>query len=119
MAIFERTREFGVLMAMGTTSGRLTRLLLTESLIMTWLGVITGMIFGSILTYYFQVNGIDIAGASELLRHYGISGLMHPKLSLVSLCIGPALVLFITFWVALYPALKVRKLTPVEAMNFH
>ncbi|WP_208022571.1 ABC transporter permease [Desulfonema ishimotonii] len=42
MAIFERTREFGVMMAMGTTTGRLTRLLLTEFLLMTVMGIVRG-----------------------------------------------------------------------------
>ncbi|MFC1516494.1 ABC transporter permease [Thermodesulfobacteriota bacterium] len=117
MAIFERTREFGVLMAIGTTPGRLTRILLIESLSMTMIGIAAGIVLGSLVTGYFQVHGIEISGTSELLSHYGISGRIHPKLSLLSMSIGPTLVLFITFMAALYPALKVRGLRPVEAMT--
>ena len=118
MAIFERTREFGVLMAMGTTTGRLTRLLLTESMMMTLMGMAAGMALGSLVTLYFQAVGIDFGSASDILRQYGISGRMYPKLSALSLLIGPVLVCFITFWAALWPALRVRRLTPVEAMNY-
>ncbi len=117
MAIFERTKEFGVLMAIGTTPGRLTRLLLIESLSITILGIALGIILGCLVTWYFQVYGIDISGTSELLAYYGISGRMHPKLSPLSAVSGPIVVMLITFLAALYPALKVQGLRPVEALT--
>lgn len=116
MAIFERTREFGVMMAIGTSPGRLTKLLLIESLSITVVGIALGTIIGCLFTWYFQIHGIDIAGSSEILKHYGISGRMHPRLSPLSIVSGPTAVLLITFLAALYPALKVRSLRPVEAL---
>jgi len=117
MAIFERTREFGVMMAIGTTPGRLTKLLLIESLTMTMAGIVAGILIGCLVTLYFQVHGINLGGSAELLSQYGISGLIYPRLSLLSIMIGPCMVLAITFFAALYPALKVRSLRPVEAMG--
>jgi ABC-type lipoprotein release transport system permease subunit len=116
MAIFERTREFGVMMAIGTTPRRLTKVLLIESMAMTAIGIIAGILIGIGITYYFQINGIDFSGGSELLNQFGITGRMYPKLSFLSVAIGPFMVLFFTFIAALYPALKVRRLRPVEAM---
>jgi ABC-type lipoprotein release transport system permease subunit len=117
MAIFERTREFGVMMAIGTTPRRLTKVLLIESMAMTAIGIIAGILIGMGVTYYFQINGIDFSGGSELLNQFGITGRMYPKLSFLSVSIGPFMVLFFTFIAALYPALKVRRLLPVEAMT--
>jgi putative ABC transport system permease protein len=117
MVIFERTREFGVFMAMGTTPGRLTRLLLLESTTLTLLGTITGIIAGSLVTWYFQLHGIVFSGSSEMLRQYGLPERMYPHLSALSIAIGAGLVLVITLVAALYPALKVRRLRPVEAMR--
>lgn len=117
MAVFERTREFGVLMAIGTTPGRLTRLLLIESMSLTMVGIIAGIMVGGLITWYFQAHGIDISGTSELLSQFGISGRIYPKLSLLSALSGPGTVLLITFLAALYPAFKVRRLHPVEAMT--
>ena len=117
MAIFERTREFGVLMAIGTTPGRLTKVLLIESMTLTFIGIIAGILIGSLITLYFQAHGIDISGASELLSQFGITGRMYPKLSWLSATSGPLAVLIITFFAALYPAIKVRMLRPVEAMR--
>jgi ABC-type lipoprotein release transport system permease subunit len=117
MAIFERTREFGVMMAIGTTPRRLTKVLLIESMAMTAIGIIAGILIGIGITYYFQISGIDFSGGSELLSQFGITGRMYPKLSFLSVSIGPFMVLFFTFIAALYPALKVRRLRPVEAMT--
>ena len=117
MSVLERTREFGVLMAIGTTPRRLTKLLLLESTTVAALGIIIGIIAGGLITWYFQVHGIFISGASELMRQYGIPERMWPQLSLLSLSIGPGAVLIITVLTALYPALKVRRLRPVEAMS--
>ena len=117
MAIFERTKEFGVMMAVGTTPRRLTKILLIESMSMTLIGIITGICIGIGITYYFQIHGIDFSGGSELLSQFGISGRMYPKLSLLSVSIGPFMVLFFTLFAALYPALKIRRLRPVEAMT--
>jgi ABC-type lipoprotein release transport system permease subunit len=117
MAIFERTKEFGVLMAVGTTPKRLTKILLIESLSMTMVGIWTGILLGSILTLYFQAYGIEFEGTSEIMSEFGISGRLYPRLSLISATIGPVLVLSITFLAALYPALKIRRLRPVEALT--
>jgi len=116
MAIFERTKEFGVMMAIGTTPRRLTKVLLTESMVITAVGIVAGIVIGIGITYYFQINGIDFSGGSDLLSQFGITGRMYPKLSFLSVFIGPLMVLFFTFIAALYPALKVRRLRPVEAM---
>jgi putative ABC transport system permease protein len=117
MAIFERTREYGVLMAMGTTPGRLMRFLLFESATITFIGIVVGIITGSLITWYFQTHGIVISGASEFLRQYGLPERMYPKLSTLSVSVGAGIVLVITILTALYPALKVRRLRPVEAMT--
>ena len=116
MAIFERKKEFGVMMAIGTSPRRLTKVLLIESMSMTLIGIVIGIILGIFITYYFQVHGIDFGAGQELLSQFGITGRIYPKLSLLSVSIGPVMVLFFTFIAALYPALKVRRLRPVEAM---
>ncbi len=118
MAILERTREFGVLMALGTTPARLTRMVMLESMLMTLVGIVAGIALGVVLTWYFQVHGIVLAGSSEMLKQYGISGALYPRLTWFSIVTGPALVLMVTLGAALYPALKIKKLNPVAALNY-
>jgi ABC-type lipoprotein release transport system permease subunit len=117
MAIFERTREFGVMMAMGAAPGRLTRLVLAESAAMTLIGVILGIGAGILITLWFQSRGIYLGGAHELLEQFGITGRIHPRLSLLSATLGPCLVFVVTLVSALYPALKIRRMPPVQALS--
>jgi len=116
MAVFERTREFGVLLAVGTTPGRLAKLLMLESSAITLIGIVSGIILGSLVTWYFQVHGIVISGATEIMKHYGLPERIYPQLSVLSVAIGAGIVLVITLLTALYPAFKARRLRPVEAM---
>jgi putative ABC transport system permease protein len=118
MAIFERTHEFGVMMAMGTRPARLTRLVLYESTGMTLVGVLAGIGLGAAITWYFMIHGIDMgASSNDIMRQFGIPSRFFPQLSLISATVGPGAVLVITLLAALYPALKIRRLTPVEAMR--
>ena len=119
MAILERTYEFGVMMAMGTRPGRLTRLVLTESVGMTLVGVVSGVLIGCLVTAYFMTHGINLGDGSEISRQFGIPTVLYPKLTMLSVLAGPLAVFFITILAALYPALKIRRLQPVEAMRQH
>lgn len=117
MAILERTREFGIMMAIGTAPNRLTKILLLESAGMTLMGLFFGVLLGSPVTWYFQVHGIVISGTAEIMRQYGLPERMFPELSVLSICVGAGVVFLITVLAALYPALKVRRLRPVEAIS--
>ena len=117
MAIFERTREFGVMMAIGTTPSRITKLVMFESICMTLVGILLGILGGSLITLYFQKYGISIAGTEDIFKEYGIPDRLYPRLSLISSTAGPLVVFLITFVSSVFPALKIRKLKPVDAMN--
>jgi len=116
MAIFERKKEFGVLMALGSRPGRLSRLILAECTLMTGLGVGVGIILGMAVTAYFQAHGIHFSGTSEILRQFGLPERMYPELSLLSVSVGTAVVLLINSFAVIYPTLQVRRLRPVDAM---
>lgn len=117
MVIFERTHEFGVLLALGTAPGRLVRVVLSESMLIAASGIVFGLLLGILLTGYFQVHGIDLSSQGDLLEQYGISGLIYPRLSLLSIFAGPMAVLLVTFLAALFPAVRLGRLSPASAIN--
>jgi ABC-type lipoprotein release transport system permease subunit len=117
MAIFERTREFGVLMAIGTTPLRLVKIILQESLAMTLLGLVIGIGIGVLITFVFAQIGIGFGDSGELLAQYGIAERLYPRLSLISVSAGPMIIAVVTFLTALIPALKIPRMRPVEAMR--
>lgn len=117
MSILERKKEYGVLLAIGTTPARLIRFVLTESMLMTLTGLAMGMAAGSAVTLYYSHHGIGLGEAGVMMSQYGISDRLYPRLSAVSLFAGPLLILATTFFTALIPALRIRKLNPAQAIN--
>lgn len=117
MAVLERTREFGLMLALGATPLRIGTLVMLESTILTLLGLAIGTAAGAAIAVYLHVHGFSFPGMREIYAQFGLPGVIHPRLSLAGFTLGPAVILLFTLTAALYPALRVRRLQPVEAMH--
>jgi ABC-type lipoprotein release transport system permease subunit len=117
MAVFERTREFGVLLALGARTGFLGRSVLTESLLLLLLGLAAGMALGVGLTALVGHYGLAMSSSEELLASWNLPARIYPRLNWTSLTVGPGIILVATSVAALFPLLRVRRLRPVEAMK--
>ena len=117
MSVLERTHEFGIVMSLGLTPGRLGRLVLLETAILGLLGMLFGAFLGALVTYWFSVNGFSYPGMEEMTAKFHLPSRFYPQISVPSLLIGPAVVFMFTILAAVYPALRLRKLNPVEAMR--
>ncbi len=117
MSVLERTREFGVMLALGATPYRIGVLVMLESTLLALLGLGIGMSCGTALAVYFHFEGFTFPGMAELYAQFGLPGVIHAKLSVVTLTLGPGVIFLFTVAAALYPAVRIRKLTPVEAIH--
>ena len=117
MSVLERTHEFGIVMSLGLTPGRLGRLVLLETAILGLLGMLFGALLGALVTYWFSVNGFSYPGMEEMTAKFHLPSRFYPQISVPSLLIGPMVVFMFTILAAVYPALRLRKLNPVEAMR--
>lgn len=117
MSVLERTHEFGIVMALGLTPGRLSRLVLLESAIMGLIGLVLGALLGGVLTWWVGVHGFSYPGMDELADKFNLPSRIYPQVTAPSLLIGPAVVFVFTLLAALYPALRLNRLRPVEAMR--
>ena len=117
MSVLERTHEFGIVMSLGLTPGRLGRLVLLETAIMGVMGLILGALLGGLFTYWFSVNGFAYPGMDEMAAKFNLPARFYPQVSTLSLLAGPVVVFVFTILAALYPALRLHKLHPVEAMR--
>ncbi len=117
MSVLERTREFGIVMALGLRPGRLGRLVLLESALMGAMGAVVGILLGGLLTLYFSVNGFTYPGLEEMASQFNLPGRMHPAVTVPSLVLGPLVVFLFSLFATIYPALRLNALRPVEAMR--
>jgi ABC-type lipoprotein release transport system permease subunit len=117
MSVLERTREFGVMLALGMSPGRLARLVGIETLLLAALGLGLGLLGGSLLTWYLSVTGFVYPGVEEMMERFMLGGRIYPEVSPVSMLIGPLAVFVGAMLAALYPALRLFRLRPVAAMQ--
>jgi ABC-type lipoprotein release transport system permease subunit len=117
MSVLERTREFGTMMALGLMPSRLAGLVMLETGMMTGLGLLLGITLGWLITWYLGVVGFSYPGMSEMAVKFNLPDRMYPAISIISLTLGPGIVAFGSLLAAIYPALRLKLLLPVEAMR--
>ncbi len=117
MSVLERTREFGTMMALGFKAVRLGTLVITETFIMSSLGLAIGAGLGAVLAYYLSIVGFSYPGMEEMAARFNLPDRMYPSLSLLSIFLGPGIIFICSLLASIYPALRLFFLHPVSAMK--
>jgi len=117
MSVLERTHEFGIVMALGLKPGRLGRLVMLETAMMGFIGLLLGAIGGALFTSWFTVNGLAFPGMDEMAANFNLPSRVYPRATLLTMFAGPLVVFLFTLAAAAYPAMRLHKLHPVEAMR--
>ena len=117
MSVLERTHEFGIVMSLGLTPGRLGRLVILETLMMGAIGMVLGALLGGLITLWFGWQGFSYPGMDQMAANFNLPDRFYPQATLLTLTIGPAVVFLGSVLSALYPALRLYWLHPVEAMR--
>lgn len=117
MSILERTREFGVLLALGMSPGNISRMVLVETLLILCIGLGLGFIFGYLLTDYYAYVGIHFEEAQEIFSRYGLGGGIYPDLNIITLLAGPSIIAISVLLAGLFPILRIHRMQAVAAMR--
>ena len=115
MAVFERTREIGILAAIGMRGSRIMILFFAESAMLAVGGIAIGLVLGGLLVWYASTVGFYIGDM-------GITGILFEERIYAYLTVGDTVTLSIVAFVvallaALYPAWLAARLEPVEALH--
>jgi ABC-type lipoprotein release transport system permease subunit len=118
MTVFERTPEFGMLMAIGMKPGRIMAQLSLEALFMAVLGVTIGLGLALALLIPLASIGMPLPeSATEILNQYNMPDRMYPRFSVLAAVASAVIMVLGTQLAAFVPALRIRRMRPVEALR--
>ncbi|MDX1283594.1 MAG: FtsX-like permease family protein, partial [Draconibacterium sp.] len=115
MAVLERVKEIGMLMAVGMNKRRVFLMIILESIMLTLSGGIFGILIGVVVSKIFEVNPIDLSMFSKAMESLGYATEVTTTIPTQSLGTIVFLVLLTGLVSAIYPARKALKLNPAEA----
>jgi len=118
MMTMERTREFGMMVAIGMKRGRLRLVAILESLMLTFVGVLTGILLGIPVLVYLHAHPIQLKGQlREMMIGYGWDPVMPFSLDPMIFVWQALIVLVIALAAATYPVWRISRVDPVDALR--
>jgi len=115
MAVLERIKELGMLMAIGMNKKRVFLMIMLETVFLTLTGAVVGMALSVGVIALTQSTGIDLSKYAEGFQAIGYSAIVYPKLDYSFFFSVTLLVIATGILSSIYPAIKALKLNPVEA----
>ena len=117
MAILERTRELGMLMAIGMTRRKVFRLVVLETLLLSFAGLPLGLLLGHLTIAVTSRTGISLTGVEKGMAELGLQSTIYPVPMPEYFLPVALLVAVLGLLSSLYPARKALKLNPIESMR--
>lgn len=117
MAVLERTREIGMLMALGMNKFKIFMMILMETFFLILAGCPIGILLALVTIGITQRTGIDFSQYSDAYSSFGYSPIFYPSLSVRQFGMMLLLVVITAFVSALFPARKALQLNPAESLK--
>ncbi len=117
MAVLERVRELGVLMALGMKRSRVFLMIMLETIFLSLAGGPLGLVAGYVTTTWLGKRGIDLTDYSQGLEAIGYSSILYPTLAAADYIQIAAGVVITAIIASIYPAWKAIRYKPVEAIH--
>ncbi len=117
MVVLERTRELGMLMAIGMNKRRVFMMIMLETICLALVGALFGEVLSVIIINYFNKTGIDLSSVAEGMESVGYAVVTYPMLEPYRYLQITILVIITSVLASIYPAFKALKLHPAEAIR--
>ena len=119
MAVYERTREIGVLGAMGLKPNQISLLFVLEGIMIGLVGVAVGIVLGLAINGYLMKVGIDFGNMTQAASYMAlIQSRAYPTWGIEKLPLRVSMILIISALAALIPAAEAGRREPAEALHF-
>lgn len=118
MSVFERTRELGILSALGLKGYQIMTMVLLEAGTLALFGIIGGLILGSLVVWYSSVNGLYIGeDIASMVQGFAYPSTFYARIAPGDFIALSVAMLLIVMLASLYPARFAARLEPAEALN--
>jgi ABC-type lipoprotein release transport system permease subunit len=117
MVVMERTKEIGMLMAIGMNKMRIFSMIVLESTLLSLTGGVVGIIIGSLFSKWRSVEPIDLSMWAQGYEQLGYDAYVYMSLEPMMLVNITIMVIFTGVIAALYPAYKALKNDPADALR--
>ena len=117
MSVVDRTREFGMLLAIGMKKGRVFVMIVLETIFLSFTGGLIGTLISILSIAYFAGKGIDLSAIAASMESFGASTMLYPFLPLAMYIILTIMIVIAANIAALLPAWKAMHLVPSEAIR--
>ena len=117
MAVLERSRELGMLMAIGMNKRKLFWMIVSETVMLALTGAVIGMILAYFSILIASHRGIDLSMVEQGMESFGISAVLYPSADIAYYPGIALMVIVFSVISAIYPARKALKLNPSEAIR--
>jgi len=120
LSVMERTREIGLIIALGASRMRVMRMVLAEAGIITLAGAFYGALLGvGIILIVEAFGGIPLWGQmADYMKEIGISPVLHMSITAWQVILSVGAMAVVAMLAAWLPALRASKLEPMEAMRY-
>jgi ABC-type lipoprotein release transport system permease subunit len=116
MAVFERVREIGLMLALGMRPIHILGQIIIESLLLLAIGLVTGSALAWAAVQPIK-DGIDVSIVGEGMDMWGMSSILYPELLLSDVILANVVVLVLGFLASLSPAWRAAHYEPIEAIT--
>ena len=117
MAIMERVREIGMLMAIGMSKVKVFFMITLETVFLSITGGVLGLSISWILVEIMGISGIDLSSIADGLNSMGYSSYVYPELDLIYYGLIGLLVVVTAIFASIMPARKALKFNPAQAVR--
>jgi ABC-type lipoprotein release transport system permease subunit len=117
MAILERKKELGMMMAIGMNKPKIRAMIVWETVFLTFTGTIVGMTIAQILVSYFGKVGINLAMYAEGFEAVGFEAMLYPALNTGFYIQVVVLTVFTALFSAIFPIRRAIKMNPAEVLR--
>lgn len=117
MAVLERTKELGMLMAVGMKRLQIFAMIVVETVFLAMIAAPIGLFLGYLTVSYYGAKGIDLSAYGKGMEKFGFSDFVYLSLDASSFITVTIAVAITAILAALYPALKATRLKPIDAMS--